>query len=308
VSTLPRYPVYVISKGRADCCYTAAFLKSDGVPYRVVVEPQEQADYAKHLGADRLLCLPFSNLGLGSIPARNWCWEHAKADGFGRHWILDDNIRGIYRRFRAYRMYCESGPAFACTEDFVDRYENVGLAGLNYQMFAPDRQKLPPFYLNVHVYSCLLIDNGLPYRWRGRYNEDTDLCLQVLSGGLCTVAMNIFLTIKQRTMTMKGGNSAELYKGDGRLRMARALERMWPGVVEVKRRFKRPQHVIKYAWQRFDTPLRLKPGIDLEKLAPNEYGMKLKQVASAVQSKWIRGILEEQAAGGAAPAAEDPKV
>jgi len=33
--------------------------------------------------------LPFSNLGLGSYPARNWCWEHAISEGHAFHWILD---------------------------------------------------------------------------------------------------------------------------------------------------------------------------------------------------------------------------
>lgn len=93
-------------------------------------------------------------------------------------------------------------------------------------------------------------------------------------------------------MTMKGGNTDTLYQGDGRLRMARSLERMWPGIVEVKRRFKRPQHVIKYHWTRFDTPLKLKPGIDLNNLEPNEYGMKLIAV-SEVKSPVLKRMLEE---------------
>ena len=58
-----------------------------------------------------------------------------------------------------------------------------------------------------------------------------------------------------RTMTMKGGNMAQLYQGDGRLTMARSLERMWPGVVSINRRFGRPQHVVKNSWRNFDTSL-----------------------------------------------------
>ena len=79
---------------------------------------------------------------------------------------------------------------------------------------------------------------------------------------------------KMATMTMKGGNSSELYVGDGRLKMARSLERVWPGVVETKRRFRRPQHVVRNAWTRFDTPLRLRPE-SKNKDQPNEYGLKL---------------------------------
>ena len=38
---LPKYPVYVISKGRADNCLTPKFLIQDEVPFFLVVEPQE---------------------------------------------------------------------------------------------------------------------------------------------------------------------------------------------------------------------------------------------------------------------------
>jgi hypothetical protein len=140
----------------------------------------------------------------------------------------------------------------------------------------------------------MLIRTDLPYRWRGRYNEDTDLCLQALSAGWCTVLINTFLAWKPQTMTRKGGNTDTLYEGDGRLKMARALERMWPGVVTVDRRFHRPQHVVN--WKKFDTPLRLKPGIDLDALraqGANEYGMTLTQVAPEIRSPRVRGLLED---------------
>lgn len=39
----------------------------------------------------------------------------------------------------------------------------------------------------VHVYSCTLILNSIEQRWRLLYNDDTDLCLQVLAAGWCTI-------------------------------------------------------------------------------------------------------------------------
>jgi len=240
---IPRYPVYVISKGRSDCCLTAKFLLKDSMPFYLVVEPQEHDLYAAFIPKAKILPLPFSNLGLGSIPARNWVWGHAIASGSSRHWVLDDNIQSIKRRHQGLRIICDSGAALRACEDFVDRYENIAVSGMNYVMFAGrgmSEGKLPPFRVNVHIYSCLLILNSITQRWRGRYNEDTDLCLQVLSAGWCTLAFNAFLIKKMRTMTMKGGNTTELYKGDGRLKMARSLERLWPGVVTIGRRYGRP--------------------------------------------------------------------
>lgn len=291
---MTRYPIYVISKGRADQCLTANFLVEDKTPFKLVVEPQEFDEYAKRYGKDQIYTLPFYNLGLGGIPARNWVWEHARAAGHVRHWILDDNIYFMRRRFKARRFRCDSGPGFRAVEDFTDRYENIAISGLNYCFFTPDRSKIAPFFLNNHVYSCLLIRNDLPHRWRGRYNEDTDLCLQVLSAGWCTVLVNAFSIYKKQTMTMKGGNSDQLYKGDGRLKMARSLERVWPYVVTVDRRFDRPQHMIRDEWKKFSTPLIRRKDIDFSKLKePNEYGLELKQVGDEVKSLYLRSLLEK---------------
>jgi len=289
----PRYPVYIPSKGRADVCLTPQCLIKDGVPFYLVVEPQEQAVYAARFGqACTLLTLPANDQGL--IFARNWIKDHATAGGHARHWQFDDNIAWVGRRYKARRIPCNAGAALAAVEDFVDRYENVAIAGLNYEMFLPNDHKYPPFNVNCHVYSCSLILNSLPYRWRARYNDDTDMCLQVLAGGWCTVLFNAFYVWKKWTMQIKGGNTADLYQGDGRLRMARSLERLWPGVVTTKRRFQRPQHVVKDAWRRFDTPLRLRPDVDLAALpAVNEYGMALVAVKE-VKSAALRQLLEER--------------
>ena len=96
---------------------------------------------------------------------------------------------------------------------------------------------------------------------------------------------------KITTMVMKGGNTDVLYHGDGRLKMARSLERLWPGVVTTKRRFRRPQHIVFDSWRRFDTPLKLKPGIELGKMQSNEYGMKLVQV-KPIKSAELKKLIE----------------
>lgn len=282
---LPRYPVYVISKGRSETPMTARFLRRDGVPFRLVVEPQEEQAYAEF--AEELLILPFRDLGLGSIPARNFVWEHALNEGHERHWILDDNIRKMSRLHRQKRIPCDSGVGFAVVEDFTDRYTNVAISGMAYRFFAAPG--IPPFRHNCHVYSCMLIRNDLPFRWRGRYNEDTDLCLQVLAGGFCTLLFNAFLIDKQATMTTPGGNTDELYEGDGRLRMARALERVWPHVVRIDRRYKRPQHVVD--WTKFDTPLIPREGLNVDP-TDDEYGLRLTAVRS-VQSKRLQRLLDD---------------
>lgn len=294
---LPRYPIFVPSKGRYQNCLTANVLKADGVPFKLVVEDAERDHYAARYGEDRVLVLPFSNMG-SVIPARNWIKDYSTNElGAERHWQFDDNIRSFRRVYKAKRMYANAGPVIAAAEDFTDRYENIAVSGFNYTMFAPvEKTRMPPFYLNVHVYSATLTLNTTPHRWRGRYNEDTDYCLQVLADGWCTVLFNAFLVDKQATMKAKGGNTTELYsEQDGRLRMARALERQWPGVVETRRRYERPQHYVAKSWKAFDTPLKLKPDVQISD-TPNEYGMELKEL-NEVRSPYLRRIVDEYRGG-----------
>jgi phage recombination protein Bet len=243
----PRYPVYVISKGRWESRITARALDAIGVPYRIVVESDEAPKYAAAMDPAKILIFPENNLGQGSIPVRNFVWEHALASGAARHWILDDNIQGFCRLNHNRRVPVTSGTIFAAAEDFTDRYENVAISGFHYRFFAANRQKYPPFYLNHRVYSCILIRNDLPYRWRGRYNEDTDLSLRALKDGWCTILFLAFLANKVATMTIKGGNTDELYKDDGRLKMAQSLVEQHPDVASVTWKWGRWQHHVDYS-------------------------------------------------------------
>jgi len=243
----PDYPVYVISKGRAESRLTVKALQCRNIPFRVVIEPQEFDLYNRHIPAENILVLPFSNLGQGSIPARNWVWEHSTSQGYQRHWILDDNIREFYRLNNNIKYRTTSGATFKAIETFVDRYSNIRLAGMQYEMFAPRKRKHPPMILNTRIYSCILIDNSTPHRWRGRYNEDTDLSLRCLKDGDCTVLFYAFLADKAATMTMKGGNTDQLYQGDGRLQMAQSLQDQHPDVTTIKWKWGRWQHHVDYS-------------------------------------------------------------
>ena len=108
----PQYTVYVISKGRWESRITVRTLEKMGVPFKIVVEPQEHGKYAAHISSDKILTLPFSNLGLGSIPARNWVLEHSISQNEQRHWILDDNIEAFNRLNRNSKPTVETGAIF----------------------------------------------------------------------------------------------------------------------------------------------------------------------------------------------------
>lgn len=276
----PKYPVYIISKGRADSRLTSKALDHMRVPYRIVIEPQEYAQYAAVIDPAKILVLPFSNLGQGSIPARNWVWEHSISEGAARHWILDDNINGFVRLHKSRKIPVTDGSIFAAAEDWTDRFTNMALTGFHYRFFVQtgaivNNTYKSPLLLNSRVYSCILIQNDIPYRWRGRYNEDTDLSLRVLKDGWCTALFLAFLANKQATLTMKGGNTDELYQGDGRLKMAQSLVEQHPDVVKIAWKWNRWQHHVDYRPFKNNRPI-LRPGVVIPD-EPNNYGMVLKK-------------------------------
>jgi len=288
--TTPKYPVYIISKGRWESRQTVRALEVSGVDFRVVIEPPEYDDYARVINPDRLLVLPFHDLGQGSIPARNWVWGHATEAGHERHWIIDDNISGFYRFNRNLKVRAAAGPCLRAMESFVDRYANVPIAGPNYHMFVKRKEAMSPFRLNTRIYSCILLSNNPRYastRWRGKYNEDTDLSLRFLKARECSVLFNAFLIYKAVTMTMTGGNTDDLYRQDvtfdGRLEMAQSLRRQHPDVVTITRKWGRWQHSVDYRPFRC-TRLQKRSGVVVPTGIDN-FGMSLKTVESRDASR-----------------------
>jgi len=291
---MTKYPIYIISKGRWEIPMTANCFMKHNIKFHIVVESHEYDNYCKVLGKKYVLKLPFKNLGQGGTPARNWIWQHSKEQGAERHWIFDDNIRLFRRLYKGKRIECNPEMTINAIEDFTDRYSNVAISGYNYTTFCMNEMS-QPFYYNVHVYSALLIDNSIPYRWRLKYNEDVDLCLQVLDNGLCTLLFNAFLIDKTSTNAkMKGGNQTDLYKGNAVKKMqlkAKSLEEVWPQYVETKIRFGRPHHYVE--WKKyFKHPLVRRKDVEWEKMKTNEFGMKL-QRRDKIKNKKLQQFYNE---------------
>ena len=282
----PIYPIYIISKGRAESRLTIKALEKMNVPFKVAIEPQELEAYNKYIDVSKLLILPFSNLGKGSIPVRNFCWEHSVKEGYKRHWILDDNILEFTRFNNNLKIRVDSGTIFRIAEVFTDRYENIGFSGFNYRTFAMQRDgfRINPYYLNTRIYSCTLINNELPFRWRGLYNEDTDICLRMMKAGWCTVLFNAFLANKLATLTMKGGNTEEIYgDSDNRLKFAESLKQQHPEHVKIVWRYKRWHHEVNYNFKQ--RLMRVKNYNDIVNKGINEFGMKLLNLNAFEKSK-----------------------
>jgi len=269
---LPDYPIYIISKGRWESRLTSKALERMQVDYKIVVEPQEYNSYANVIDSNKILILPFSNLGMGSTPARNWVWDNAISIGSKKHWIIDDNIENFHILNRNEKYIVHSGAIFKAAEDFVSRYSNVPISGFNYYSFCKKTDKIPPYILNTRIYSTILISNDFPYRWRAKYNEDTDLSLMALKAGYCTIQFNAFLAGKVTTQRMKGGNTDELYK-DGTLDKSNYLYDLHPDVAKVVYKFNRWHHHVDYSKFKKNKLIKIVNTDKMPKI--NNYGLTL---------------------------------
>lgn len=274
---LNRFPIYIPSKGRWDIRLTSNALSDCKLPHTMVVEEQEYEKY-KDATKDN----PFVTLlildktyqdnydtcddlgrtkGVGPGAARNFIWDHSISQGHEWHWTMDDNISRFVRYHENRLVEVQGGLIFRAMEDFCLRYINVYMAGPVYFMFIARKEKNPPIILNTRIYSCNLIRNDIPYRWRGRYNEDTDLSLQILKGGFCTVQFATFLQQKTTTQYIKGGNTAEFYAKDGTYPKSAMQVRLHPDVSRLTYRFGRIHHYVDYKPFRKNRLIR-KPNYD----------------------------------------------
>lgn len=290
MSSNPQFPLYIVSKGRSDTRYTSKTLEAMRVPYYIVIEEQEYGKYAAVIDKSKILVLDrkyqdeydtFDDLGntksKGPGAARNFAWDHSMVNGNARHWVMDDNIRNFYRLHQNQKIRLGDGTGFAAMEEFCLRYKSVAMAGPNYHMFAKQKQKIPPFIVNTRIYSCNLIRNDVPYRWRGRYNEDTDLSLRMLKDGWATVQFNAFLQGKLNTQQVKGGNTDEFYAKEGTRAKSEMQVRMHPDVSRLVFKFGRIHHHVDYRPFRKNKLIKA----DTPSLTKREWNLKLEERSHA---------------------------
>jgi len=276
---IPKYPIYIISKGRYESGTTAKFLDKCDIDYKLVIEPDEYDLYiANKYIPEKILVCPenFSQRGMGGIPVRNFVWEHSKNTGAERHWILDDNIHKYFRVNKGQKNVIYSGAIFKQIEDYADRYKNVKMCGHNYSFFVASSQNPYPIIKNTRIYSSILLSNDIypEYKWRGRYNEDTDLSLRLLTAGYPTLLFNNICANKAETMKTKGGNTDTIYAvEDAHLKKTQELVDNFPNCVKIVQKFNRTHHSVDYNGFKNLLPI-WKPGVKETLADKNEYGLE----------------------------------
>lgn len=300
----PQFPLYIPTKGRSQYMHTSRALSGMGIEHYLVVEKDQIPDYQEAI--DRLGVLAtiveldtkfqdeyetLDDLGntrsKGPGPARNFAWQHSIDNGFSHHWVMDDNIHWFYRYTDNKKVGCRSPALFRAMEDFSNRFKNVMMSGPNYMSFVPANYFFPPFVKNTRIYSCNFIRNDIPFRWRGRYNEDTILSLDIITSGNCTIQYNSFLQDKMVTQSLKGGNTEEFYHKEGEVEVtgeyaiggtdakSQMLQDVYPKYAKVVHKFGRTHHQVNY--RQFQNPLIFRDDF-IQPEGNDEYGMVLRDV------------------------------
>ena len=306
--TITRYPMYIVSKGRYDCCKTSKYLTMNETPHYVVVEEFEYEKYMETVGQSpytTVLTIPqrffdeyetlydFEAKGekrlTGPGAARNFCWWHSKQEGHKAHHVLDDNLKGFYYISHNCKIKTRTSAWIRAMEDYFDACDNVAQMGPNYTSFFVKDEKKPPLTLNTRIYSWILIRNDLwdeGFRWRGSWNEDTILSLDFLTAGYSTIQWNAFTQNKQGTQELRGGNTEEFYAKEGTARKSQMLADVYPEYARVVFKFSRIHHEVDYSpFASIDPqfhPERLEQGY-------NDYGMYMVKIRPEDDARRLTG-------------------
>lgn len=226
-------PIYIPSKGRPNQCLTAQLLDKESIGFKIVVEPQEVDEYAAVWGQERLISTQEDNCGLGQ--SRNICKEYSRLRGEAWHWQIDDNCQSLRERIGKKNVVKPARYVLERAEDYVSKFENIGIAGLTHIVFAFARKKA--IGINTQCSSVVLINNSLDVWWRRNIVEDTDYSMQVLTFGdrdWCTLNFHRLLFQKPAQNTMKGGMTDKRVAGFRQIQ-SEALAKAWPGCFRVKK-------------------------------------------------------------------------
>ena len=243
----PEFPLYIPSKGRYDIRKTSDYLSLCAIQHYIIVEKTEYELYLANTKNNKYVTLL----------------------------ILDKKYQDNYETLDDLGDTKSKGPGAARNFAWQHSIDN----GFKWHWVMDDNiLSFKRTNKNRQIYVSNLIRNDIPYKWRGRYNEDTILSLDILSDGFCTIQFNAFVQDKLTTQLIKGGNTGEFYAKEGTLPKSQMLADVYPEYSKVKWRFKRIHHYVDYSSFKRNKLIR-KSNLDFDNIKEiNNYGMKIKKI------------------------------
>lgn len=215
-----KYPICIVSKGRANICTTHKLFDDYNILYYYMVEPQDYDKYVNVFDKKRVINIGENNKGIYYV--RNFCIEWTKENGYEKHWQVDDDLRSLhYRPMNNIKQLRDSQKInnplkmLLDIEDMSIKCVNYGAGCLTHDGFAFSKKK--DIDINKMIYCFQLINNSIVSRYQPNTSEDIDFSIRILMEGYVTMVFNKYSFRTPSSGSIEGGcNSSIDYKNNGR--------------------------------------------------------------------------------------------
>lgn len=203
---------------------TAKMLDQHGINFLLFVEEHEYEQYVNLWGEERVKSLGGRDYGCAAY-ARNAIVDYARDQGFRCVWMMDDDIKCLYKRVKHKLVRVDPHEPLNYGSEFIERYGNLATFGYPANTWA--RFAKYPHQINRMNYGCYLVSTEHPFRYTPRTADDLDYCLQILTGGWCTWLNNEY-AFDMIAMQSQSGGYTDIRANGGDLRRKRAVVAKWP--------------------------------------------------------------------------------
>lgn len=229
------FPIFIPSKGRPEC-KTAEILESEGIAFKIIIEPQEIEMYKKW-GAKNILILKENNMGIAYT--RNFVMEYTKIRSISWCWIFDDDLASFWKTISGKNVKCKAREAISYAESKLKKSKKIAQASFEYQQYAWSMDGKP----RVNSYNdCFVAFDTAKMREKGikwdesfKLKSDRDVSIQILKNGYNNVRFTNYSFSCPENGSNEGGLHFEYQKKSVERLSCFDLERKWGSdIVEVK--------------------------------------------------------------------------
>lgn len=215
----PKYPICIVSYNRANKYGRSHHtLNEMKIKHYLFCGEEEKEDYYNWYDSEfcELVIIPKGIQGtkMGSTPARNYILDWGLKRGFGRLWMLDDNIKQYTRLYQAKKCKIYSSEVFTHIEDYIDLYDNVGAVSHNFNPDITENNYRSCIVRNGKCYSSMLLKTDPEVRFRYKHQEDNLISMEYIHKGYTNLCFNSVLYDKNTSGKDSGGNKKSVYQCD----------------------------------------------------------------------------------------------
>jgi len=244
--------IFIPSKNRVNNCSFVKLLINWGVPFTIVLEPQEANKYISAYGDLDILLLPQSDQGISY--ARNHIKEHTENLGIKKYWMFDDDLTALY--FREDARMVKGDISVLCKAESQFSQHGAAIGALDYQQIAWSATN--PISINTYCEVAVFVDNsktrGLRYRQEVNGKEDRDFVMQIIKNGGKSVRTTLYAFGAPAIGSNSGGLKDIFYDLGKEDLCCDAMVKMWGEDICQKYKKENGRVDVKIHWSRITSP------------------------------------------------------